>query len=376
MDENRLRVAIIVPGGIGTGKGNMGVPVMERLVKLLSRDFDVTVFSLFSINKDYSSVGFELIDCGASNFLSRIIKFCSIFLKVHRDKKFHVVHGFWVLPCGFLAVVLGRIFHIKSVVSVLGGDAISLPAINYGQLRRWLPRQLVLWCLHRADEVICLTNYLLNNLKGAGLKRNDVKIIPWGVDTSLFTFREKALNSPVRFLHIANLSPVKDQTTLIKAFKIIVDKIPAHLTIIGEGSAEQFVKIFAHSLNVEDKINFKHVMPYEDLVSHYHQADVLLHTSLSEGQSEVVTEAMSCGVLVCGTKVGLMYDQPTCCISVPVQEAEMLAQEVLKILHDAGRINMIRRNAYAWSSAHSIHWTAAEVSKLYRLLVKLEGKPA
>ena len=117
-------------------------------------------------------------------------------------------------------------------------------------------------------------------------------------------------------------------------------------------------------------------MPYEDLVSHYHQADVLLHTSLSEGQSEVVTEAMSCGVLVCGTKVGLMYDQPTCCISVPVQEAEMLAQEVLKILHDAGRINMIRRNAYAWSSAHSIYWTAAEVSKLYRLLVKVEAKPA
>ncbi len=374
MDEQRLRIAVIIPGGIGTGKNNIGVPVMERLVRLLSGDFDVTVFSLFKINKDYTPIGFTLIDCGNSNSILKATTFYSSFKAQHQRKKFHIVHGFWALPSGLLAVITGKVFNIKSVVSVLGGDAISLPEINYGQLRTWLPRRLVLWCLKQADEVICLTQYLLDNLKNAGLTRNDVKIIPWGIDTSLFTFNEKSLSHPVKFLHIANLSPVKDQTTLLKAFKIIAHGVTSHLTIIGEGSAEQVIKKLANNLSIEDEITFKGLMPYEDLASHYHQADVLLHTSLSEGQSEVVTEAMSCGVLVCGTKVGLMYDQAGCCISVPVQNAEMLGHEVLKVLNDAERMHTIKRNACAWASAHSIHWTTEEISNLYKFLANPEGK--
>jgi glycosyltransferase involved in cell wall biosynthesis len=227
--------------------------------------------------------------------------------------------------------------------------------------------------LKQADEVICLTQYLLDNLKKEGIRRNDVKIIPWGIDTSLFAFNEKSLSHPVKFLHIANLSPVKDQTTLLNAFKIIVDQAPSHLTIIGEGSAEQSIRKLASDLNIEDKVTFKGLMPYEDLVLYYHQADVLLHTSLSEGQSEVVTEAMSCGVLVCGTKVGLLYDQPGCCISVPVQNADRLGQEVLKVLNDAQRIHALKQNACAWSLAHSIYWTTEEISKLYQLLAKPES---
>ena len=269
------------------------------------------------------------------------------------------------MPSGLLAVVTGKAFKIKSVVSILGGDAISLPEINYGQLRNWLPRRLVLWCLNRADEVICLTDYLLDNLTKAGLRRHDVRIIPWGIDTSLFTFSEKSLGHPVKFLHIANLSPVKDQATLLKTFKIVADHVPSLLTIIGEGVSELSIKALANDLNLTDKITFKGLMPYEVLPSQYHEADVLLHTSLSEGQSEVVTEAMSSGVLVCGTKVGLMYDQSACCISVPVQDYETMGSEILKLLSDTKRMNAIRQNAYTWSSSHSIHWTVEELSKIY-----------
>jgi hypothetical protein len=75
MGEQRLRIAIIIPGGIGTGKNNIGVPVMERLIRLLSSHFDITVFSLFRINKDYSPTGFTLIDCGRVNLLLTVIKF-------------------------------------------------------------------------------------------------------------------------------------------------------------------------------------------------------------------------------------------------------------------------------------------------------------
>ena len=366
--NQKIRIAIVIPGGIGTGHNNIGVPVLERLIKLLAQDFEITVFSLFKINQDYVPIGFELISIGSANRFVRLVEFLSAFIRANRKKKFQVVHGFWALPSGLLAVLVGKVFKIKSVISVLGGDAIALPQINYGQLRLWLPRKLVLLALKHCDEVICLTHYLIKNLKSVGLKRKDIKVIPWGVDTSLFAFREKQITHPVQFLHIANLSPVKDQDILLRAFKIISDKIPSILTIIGEGTLEEPVKALKTELGLADKVSFKGLMPYEELPNQYQEADILLHTSLSEGQSEVVTEAMSSGVVVCGTNVGLMHDLPACCISVSVKEYKELAGKVLKILNEPESIKEIRSNAYAWASTHSIEWTARELGTIYKRL--------
>jgi len=357
-------IAIIIPGGIGTGTNNIGVPVIEQQVRILSRDFEITVFSLFKVNRDYKTFDFELISITASNRLSRLLKLAIYFYYHHKKKKFSVVHGFWAMPSGFMSVLFGKIYGIRSMVSILGGDAISLPKINYGQLQKWLPKKLVIWTLEHANEVL-LTNYLLDNLRNAGLKREGTKILPWGIDTSLFTFLEKPLSTPVRFLHIGNIIPVKDQGTLLRAFKIISDSIPAHLTIIGEGTLEQEIKALMHQLALEKNVTFMPPIPQEQLPSHYHEADILLHTSLSEGHAMVVAEAMGCGVVVCGTNVGLIYDQPNCCVAVPPGDYETLAYEVLRLLKDPQRINMLRRNAHEWATRHSIDWTTKQTRDLY-----------
>lgn len=361
----KKNIAIIIPGGIGTGHNNIGVPVLERIVKLLSADFNLTVFQLYPINKNFKVNGFELIGIYSPYPVVKYIKFYFAFRKNQRERKFQAVHGFWSFPCGFLAVVVGGIFKIKSIVSVLGGDAIALPEIQYGQLLSPIKKKLILWTLTKADEVNALTQYLIDNLRKHGLKRNDIKIIPWGIDTSLFAFGEKPFSDPVQFLHIANLHPVKDQETLLKAFKIISDKIAAHLTIIGEGVLADLVKNQIKKLELEQKVTVMGLLPYEELPVYYKNADVLLHTSRSEGQSEVVTEAMSCGVLVCGTQAGLLYDLPDCCLSVPVGDFEALGNGVLKLLSNPQEMRTIRSNAQAWSKVHTIHWTVEKLKELY-----------
>jgi glycosyltransferase involved in cell wall biosynthesis len=255
-------------------------------------------------------------------------------------------------------------FKARSIVSILGGDAISLPEINYGQLQRPQLRNLILWTLNRADVVIVLTKYLLDNLKKAGLQRNNIKIIPWGIDTQLFSFRTKQLGRPVQFLHIANLHPVKDQETLLRAFKSISDGMPSQLIMIGEGVLEAKIKSLATSLNLNN-VSFVAPLPYDELPKYYAKADILLHTSLSEGQSEVVTEAMSSGVVVCGTKVGLMYDQPSCCIAVDVGDYENLALQTLELIADDERFREIQKTAFEWASKHSILWTVEQLKACY-----------
>jgi glycosyltransferase involved in cell wall biosynthesis len=363
--RNKPNIAIIIPGGIGTGHNNIGVPVLERIVRLLSADFNITVFQLFPVNQNFRVTEFELVAIHASNPIIKYIKFFFTFRRFQRNKKFKAAHGFWSFPCGFLAVIAGKIFRIKSMVSVLGGDAIALPEIQYGQFLNPLKRKLILWTLRKTDEVNALTQYLIDNLRKHGLGRSDIKIIPWGIDTTLFAFREKPLSEPVQFLHIGNLHPVKDQETLLKAFKVISDKISARLTIIGEGVSENLVKDLIKQLDLQNTVTIRGLLPYEELPAYYHKANVLLHTSLSEGQSEVVTEAMSCGVLVCGTRAGLINDLPDCCVSVAIRDYETLGLEVLELLNNPQRMAEIRNNARAWTNVHTIYWTAGKIKEGY-----------
>lgn len=363
-NTRRKRVCMIIPGGIGTGRMNIGIPVLEELVRLLAEEAEVVVFSLFRVNHDYHPKGFALISIPNQNIFTRSFRSLWLFWRLHRQHPFDVVHGYWALPSGLIAVILGKLFKVRSVVSVLGGDAASVPSIRYGQLRSPVQKILVLWTLNQADERTALTRYSMANLIGAGLKKT-VKVIPWGIDPNRFFNKGKSKGDPVRFLHIGNLTSVKDQSTLLRAFELICQKVKARLTIIGEGPSETQLKALATQLGIQDRLVFMDIQPYEALPDYYHRSDILLHTSLSEGQSEVVTEAMSCGLLVCGTRVGLMADLPEACITVDVGDYRSLAEAVIRVLGDQDRINELRSKASEWTRAHPIQWTVERIGELY-----------
>lgn len=361
----RSALAIIVPGGVGTGKNNIGVPVLLGLLKLISSKYDVTVFQLSETNANYQPEGFELVSAYHSNPVLRIIRFPFTFQKHHRRKKFVAVHGFWAMPPGLLAVVAGKLFGVKSIVSVLGGDAVALPEIDYGRLHKPMLRRLIFWALKNATHVNALTKYLVSNLRQYGFEQ-EVDIIPWGVDRDLFDYHPKPLRRNITFLHVANLNDVKDQETLLKAFSIINKEIPSRLVIVGAGAGLQKVLRLIKQLQLEKAVTILNPVPYESLSAIYHSADVLLHTSLSEGQCEVVTEAMSCGLPVCGTRVGLMHDLPDCCVTVDVRDFESLAAKTIALVRDPARMNDMRMRAHQWTSHHDIFWTGDQLLELYR----------
>lgn len=316
------------------------------------------------MNENYAPEGFDLVSLPSRHSIGKFWFFLRAFRKHHARKPFSVVHGFWTLPSGFLAVVAGKLFGLKTVISVLGGDAVALPEIGYGEMRRWFPRKLILWSLENCSHVIVLTKYLYDNLRENGLKR-EMEIIPWGIDTGKFRYVEKPVSDPVSFLHIANLAPVKDPETLIRAFNLISKRIPSRLTIIGTGPLKSKLQELVRSLSIENLIIFNDPVPYSELPNYYHKADILLHTSLSEGQSEVVTEAMSCGVVVCGARVGLLYDLPDCGVTVQVKDYAGLAEKITELVGDPTQMHQIRIRARHWTETHSIQWTAKRIGILY-----------
>jgi glycosyltransferase involved in cell wall biosynthesis len=141
--------------------------------------------------------------------------------------------------------------------------------------------------------------------------------------------------------------------------------VDARLTIIGEGELEEKLKVMATELKLSNKIVFHGLVAYDSLPDVYHHEDILLHSSLSEGHPIVVQEAMSCGVVVCGTRVGLLYDLPEHCVTVPVKDYQSLALATLQFIADPQRVEAIRDGARKWAVEHSIEWTLKEFKNCY-----------
>jgi glycosyltransferase involved in cell wall biosynthesis len=82
-------------------------------------------------------------------------------------------------------------------------------------------------------------------------------------------------------------------------------------------------------------------VPPEHMPLYYNAADLLLHTSASEGSPNVVKEAMACNLPVVATSAGDIADmlrsvQPSAvCEATP----EALAQEIVRILRERRRSN-------------------------------------
>ncbi len=365
----KKRVAVIVPGGIGVGHFNEGVPALEALLQALAKQYDLTVFPLGRINADYEPQGFTvkaLRDDYHRPLLWRAIQTAVRVLANHLRSRFRLIHGFWGYPAGFLAVLLGKVLGIRSIVSLQGGELVYLPEIDYGQRPDSLQRRLLRWSLQRADQVTTLTTFQRDLLPEAPW-RERVRVIPYGVDPDIFCYRECRSAGTWRFVHIANLNPVKDQLVLLECFQKIHREIDCRLTIIGPDFLNGQLQAFVREQGLEASVNFTGYVRHHRLPEYLHEAHILLHTSRHEAMAVVVAEAMATGTLVCGTQVGLIADlAPDCCLAAPVGNADALAQRVLALLSDEARQQSMRQNARRWSQQHPINWTVQQFAELYK----------
>jgi glycosyltransferase involved in cell wall biosynthesis len=372
------RIALIMHGGVGPPGSDRLVPAIMGLVERLSASFDVTVYTRFTPDgrERRYRCGQSTVTCvGTSHDLSGrnfVALAIAALLRDHRVSPFSLVHGFWGLPGGLAAVIAAKLAGVESVVSVLGGEAACLSEIEYGNMRRSLSRRPTLWALRQATHVTMLTHYQLHEFRRFGFARTeDLHIIPFGSDPSLFPFVERERTKPpFRLLHVGNLNRVKDQKSLLKAFRRVCRQSDSHLRIVGEGKEEGELKRFAQELGVTDRVTFAGFVRHEHLAEHYGWADLLVHTSLYEGQGVVFAEAAASGLPVCGTRVGLLADlgSPFSVTTRPGDDVS-LADAILSLLGDEARRNVHRRTASAWAAEHTASWSAARIADVYRSIL-------
>lgn len=91
-----------------------------------------------------------------------------------------------------------------------------------------------------------------------------------------------------------------DQLKLVKP--LCNEDLEVTHTIVGYGKEEKFIRLSIDQLGLNHKVFV--VNNASDIKEHYHNADIFIQTSSTEGLPNVVLEAMSCGLCCFATNVG------------------------------------------------------------------------
>jgi glycosyltransferase involved in cell wall biosynthesis len=252
----------------------------------------------------------------------------------------------------------------------MGGETAALEQIGYGNMRKpWL-KKITLWTCSQAGLLTALSEQQAKQVRLQGLKRDEIRTIPHGSDCQAFSeCLRKKLEAPYRILHVGNITPVKDQKTLLQAFARIRGDIDCRLRIVGKNHMGGALKELASTLQISEDLEFLGEISYFQLREQYCWAHLLLHSSLHEAQGMVIAEAMACGTVVCGTKVGLLAELgEETALSVECGDSRALAEKTLDILRNAEKYNALRENGLRWAAAHGLCWTAQQYSEIYESL--------
>lgn len=366
MKKKSYHIALITLGGIGTGPLAEGVPVLHSFVDHLAKDHQVSVFSFSPPADGYKAKDYQLFypKKRLSGWRS-MLWLINSFRGRHKAQSIDIIHCVWGHPPGFFGWILKLWFGIPLLIHLQGGDAVYLKKIKYGILKPGWKTRLILRIYQKADALVVLTRYQKMKLKESSPKLSPM-VIPFGLDLAKFVFQPRTPAPPFQLIHVAHLNPVKNQMTLLKAFAEILKKTDAYLHIYGVDSLDGFLQEQANALGIGDRVEFHGLKSHPEIIQALAQSHMLLHSSLYEGEGMAILEALASGVLVCGSKVGILSDLDKIATqTVPPEDYLQLAENAWKLLRDPEQGQKLREQGKVWVNAQDMSWTVRQFERVY-----------
>jgi len=200
------------------------------------------------------------------------------------------------------------------------------------------------------DAFACPSEYSKQTLIDAGAPADKIFVIPHGIDFAIFNSesrnkgeelrRKHALENHKLFgftgrLNIKKVGHSKNIVGLLKAAKIVMEKMPdARLVLGGSGFEELGPKL--KELGIEDKTIYLGTRPREEVPHFFNMLDVVVCPALAEGFCFMIGEALACGRPSVATALGAhnerIVHEDTGLLSSETPEA--LADAIVKILND------------------------------------------
>lgn len=299
--------------------------------------------------------------------------------------------GYQVMHChGARANMMGMLLRkqagipmVTTVHSDYRLDYLGRPlaALTYGNINKL--------ALRRFDAWIGVSPVMTKLLISRGFDPQRIHTLYNGVDFSSERTplpREEYLRSiglqtqqdTVVFGIAARISPVKDMTTLVRAFAKAVQICPnIRLAIAGEGEQETEIRALAASLCPAGTVCFAGWV--RDTDSFYNALDVNLLTSLSEGFPYALPEGARMHCATIASEVGgvpYLIDDGVNGLLFPAQDVEMLTQHMVFMAQNPAKRREMGEKLYEKTRCDfSLEAMLAHQKNIYETIIRRAARP-
>ena len=195
---------------------------------------------------------------------------------------------------------------------------------------------------------------------------NKIAVIPYGADTSKFTYRERVFDGErtLKLIIVAFITERKGFKYLLDAMEMLKN-YDIKLSVIGKSNSEE-LSLFKR-FETMDNVEYIGVVPHEHMNDYYADADIFVLPSLAEGSSLSVYEALASG-LPCivtnntGSVVRNGYDG----IIVETKDAESIALAIKKFLNKPELVKAMSKNASNTIMKYTWEHYENEISSIYK----------
>ena len=267
-------------------------------------------------------------------------------------------------------------------VTLLALMGIDIPVISsvrndpaYSNLRKKITRKIL---LPRSAHVVVQTQQIKeffnkNIQKKTTVIYNPVNEQVFEVKGERLKVNDERLN---RIVSVGRLYPQKDQKTMIEAFAKVSKRYPDwSLTIFGEGPEREALESLVERLKVKDKV----LLPgrSENIIDELNKSKIFCLSSVYEGMSNALVEAICVGLPIVTTKVSgteeLIKDGENGFI-VNIGDKEAMAKALVKIIEDENLQNQFAEKNKAQAIKFETNTIVDKWEDLVKSVVRLKVK--
>lgn len=162
--------------------------------------------------------------------------------------------------------------------------------------------------IESADYFLVASNFVKKSLIYCGVNKEKILYVPYGVDIKKFYEKKDKINENIeklKFLFVGRVDATKGIYYLIKAFEEL-QHLDIELIVVGSISSndEQIIDDIRKNYN----IIYKGIKTKDEMSNIYRDADVYIMSSLFEGFSLTLFEAMASNLPVIATKNSVADD--------------------------------------------------------------------
>jgi N-acetyl-alpha-D-glucosaminyl L-malate synthase BshA len=275
----------------------------------------------------------------------------SKLVDVVRFEKLDILHVHYAIPHASAAFMAKQILATYGInipfVTTLHGTDITL----VGKDATYKP--VVTFSINQSDGVTTVSEDLKQDTYKHFDIQKDIKVIHNFIDFSRFSLKPKdhfkkaiAPNNERILIHTSNFRKVKRTEDVIKMFKIVQERIPSKLLMVGDGPERTANEQLCRELNICDNVRF---LGKQDAVEEILSvSDLFIMPSESESFGLAALEAMACKVPVITSNAGGLPElniDDFCGYMCNVGDVEDMANKAITILTNEDTLRYFKENA-------------------------------